>query len=80
MKREDFKELCELSEKVLGHKYAWKKLRSKGLVSELVRVGRGFTARRMPLSVAGVKQYLTMTLQMQEKIKQELEAKNNEQV
>lgn len=78
MKKEEFKELCELSEKVLGHKYAWKKLRSKGIVHAAKKIGRGFTANRTPLSIAGVKHYLLTTLEMRENLQKELEAKNNE--
>ena len=37
-----------------------------------------FTARRMPLSVEGVKHYLKTTLEMKSKMQQELEAKKNE--
>lgn len=75
MKREEFEDLCDLSERALGHKYAWKKLMKKGLVSEYQRVGRrGATARRMPLTTNGVKQYLVATLEMQAKMKQDMEA------
>lgn len=76
MKKEDFKELCDLSEKALGSKYAWKKLRTKGLISGKQHIGRGAIARRMPLSVEGVKHYLKTTLDLQEKIRKDLEAKN----
>lgn len=78
MRKEEFKELCDLSYLALGHKYAWKKLRRCGLVSERVRVGRGHVARRMPLSVEGVKHYLKTTLEMRSKIQQDMEAKDNE--
>jgi hypothetical protein len=78
MKKEEFKELCDLSFLVLGHKYAWKKLRTKGLVHNRQAVGRGFVAQRTPLSVAGVKQYLKTTLEMRSKLQQELKGKDNE--
>lgn len=79
MTKEEFQELCDLSEKVFKHKYAWKKLRTQGLVSGVERVGRyGARARRMPLTYAGVKHYMEMTLQMREKMQQELEEKENE--
>jgi hypothetical protein len=78
MTKQQFKELCDLSFLVLGHKYAWKKLRTKGLVSERQRAGRGFIARRMPLSVEGVKHYLTKTLEMRANIQKEQEVNKNE--
>jgi hypothetical protein len=79
MKKEEFRELCDLSLLALGHKYAWKKLRNKGLAHERKAVGRGFIARRMPLTVEGVKHYLKTTLDMQSKLQKELEEKKNEQ-
>lgn len=78
MKKSEFKELCDLSFLVLGHKYAWQKLRKKGLVYDRQQSGRGFIARRMPLSIEGVKHYLKTTLEMRSKMQQEMEAKNNE--
>lgn len=78
MKKEEYAELCELSREILGHRYAWKKLRIKGLVSDLKRVGNGFTARRMPLSLEGVKHYLLTTKKMREELQKEMEAKKDE--
>jgi hypothetical protein len=77
MKKEEFRELCDLSLLALGHKYAWKKLRNKGLVHERKAVGRGFIARRMPLTVEGVKHYLKTTLEMQSKLRAEVEAQQD---
>lgn len=73
MKKEEFKELCDLSLLALGNKYAWKKLRTQGLVHAVENIGRGRRARRMPLTVEGVKHYLKTTLDMQAKTKEELE-------
>lgn len=73
MTKQEFKELCDLSFLVLGSKYAWQKLRRTGLLSDRKSVGRGFTARRMPLSVEGVKMYLKTTLEMRAKMQQDME-------
>ncbi len=75
MKREEFKELCNLSQEALGHRYAWKKLRSPGLVHSRERLGKGFIARRMPLTTEQVKHYLNTTINMKQQIKQESESK-----
>lgn len=68
MKKEIEEEMKELSLKVFGKPYAWRKLRTHGLVSERKKVGKGFTARRMPLTVEQAKHYMVTTLEMQEKM------------
>ncbi len=83
MKKSETKKFEELSEEVLGHKYHYKKLMVTGIVYDRQRVnptsnGRpAFVARRRPLTSAGVWEYMMQTKQMQAKIKQDLEEKNN---
>lgn len=76
MKKEETQELNELSEKVFGNPYAWRKLRKQGLVTERTQVNKGsyppaYVARRMPLSVNGCRHYMLETLRMREEIKNE---------
>lgn len=78
MKKEEFQELKELSLKVFGMPYAWKKLRTKGLVTDRQVVGKGFIARRMPLTVAQAKHYMITTLEMQAKMIKDMGDKKNE--
>lgn len=75
VKKEEFKDLCELSEQVYGYKYAWKKLRSvkgkprftrinRGLIFAQRQIGnRSMEARCMPLTNAGIKQFMLATLE-----------------
>jgi hypothetical protein len=62
------KELENLSLKVFGKRYEWRKLTKRGL-----NMGGG---RRMPLTLDGAKHYMETTLKMQDTIKQEMETKN----
>lgn len=56
------KEMEELSLKVFGKKYEWRKLTKRGIT---------FQGRRMPLTLEGAKQYMETTLKMREEIKNE---------
>lgn len=82
MKKEETKELEELSLKVFGRKYAYRKLRTKGLALEQsINKGTGNlgrVVRRMPLSPQGVKMYMEKTLAMREEIKKQQETQKDE--
>lgn len=76
MKREDNLEMEELSVKVFGKKYEWKKLTKRGLV-----IGRDkealYKVRRTPLSNEQAKQYMIKTLEMREQVLKDMEEKKN---
>lgn len=76
MTKEENKEMEELSLKLFGKKYAWKRIKKRGL--GLGPQGRGVIGRRHALTVDGIKQYMVKTLEMQEKIKQDMEKKDGE--
>ena len=70
MKREEQDELCKLSIACFGKPYEWCKLRRKGLL-----IGHDKESghkRRTPLTVEQVKQYMIKTLEMQQKIQEEI--------
>jgi len=69
MTKKENKEMEELSLKVFGAKYAWKKLKKRGL--GLGPQGRGVIGRRHAITIDGVKQYMLKTLEMREQIKKD---------
>lgn len=85
MKKEDTKKFEEMSAKVLGHKYAYRKLMRKGIVYDRKHINPkgpsrpAFIARRQPLTPQGVWAYMEQTLQMREKIQKDLEDKKKKQ-
>lgn len=74
MNKEETQELEELSLKVFGKRYEWRKLRKRG-----INVGKeGNGIRRMPLTVEGAKHYMNETLRIREQILKDMEKNKDE--
>lgn len=71
MTKEETNEFNELSLQCFGNKYAWKKLRTKGL-----RLGNDRESgypRMSPLTLAQVKTYMIKTMEMRAQIEAQIE-------
>lgn len=92
MRKEETQKFEELSLECFGNKYTYRKLMSQRGKPKFFQSSRGlvydkkfvegskkpaYTARRQPLTPAGVLQYMEKTIEMRKQIKKELKEKEN---